>query len=193
MLKRPEAVAALKDFVVAVLYTDKHKQYREVQNRRFKEVSLPLYVVVGPDGAERSRLAGQINLAQFLDFLKKGENTTVGVVHPRLEPALAEAQATGKPVLLEFGDYTNSLSLIMRETVLKQAAVQAQLRKFVHARLLIDAGEEARKNRNLLMERFRAGSSPFYVTLGANGEERSRAQGRISEQEFLAFLEKGVK
>jgi thiol:disulfide interchange protein len=63
----------LKDFVVAALYTDVHPQYREVQNKRFKSISLPLYVVLGPDGQERSRLAGRISLDQFLEFLKKGQ------------------------------------------------------------------------------------------------------------------------
>lgn len=82
MLKRPEAAAALKDFVVAVLYTDKHTQYRQVMDKRFKEIALPLYVVVGPDGKERSRLAGQITLQEFLDFLKKGQETASTAEEP---------------------------------------------------------------------------------------------------------------
>ena len=65
----------MKDFVVAVLYTDKFTEYRKVMDKRFKAIALPLYVVVGPDGVERSRLAGQINLTEFLDFLKKGMDT----------------------------------------------------------------------------------------------------------------------
>jgi thiol:disulfide interchange protein len=64
----------MKEFVVAELYTDVHKQYRQVQNKRFKSVALPLYVVLGPDGQERARLAGRISLDQFLDFLRKGRN-----------------------------------------------------------------------------------------------------------------------
>ena len=65
----------MKEFVVAVLYTDQQTQYRSVMNKRFKEIALPLYIVVGPDGTERSRLAGQISLSQFLEFLKKGQET----------------------------------------------------------------------------------------------------------------------
>ena len=73
----------MREFVVAELYTDVHKQYREVQNKRFKSVSLPLYIVLGPDGTERSRLAGRITLDQFLEFLKKGRQETASIVEPR--------------------------------------------------------------------------------------------------------------
>ena len=69
---------------MAALYTDVHPQYRDVQNKRFKSISLPLYVVLGPDGKERSRLAGRISLDQFLEFLKKGQE------HASAGPADAE-------------------------------------------------------------------------------------------------------
>lgn len=61
---------------MAELYTDVHPQYRTVQNKRFKAIALPLYVVVGPDGKERSRLAGRITTEQFLEFLGKGRTET---------------------------------------------------------------------------------------------------------------------
>ena len=69
-------MSALREFVVAELYTDVHRQYRDIQNKRFKSIALPLYVVVGPDGRERSRLAGRITAEQFLEFLGKGRTET---------------------------------------------------------------------------------------------------------------------
>jgi hypothetical protein len=83
----------LKEFVVAELYTDVHQQYREIQSKRFKSIALPLYVVLGPDGKERSRLAGRVSLDQFLEFLKKGVN--------QVGKALEEARPAGNPVLVQ--------------------------------------------------------------------------------------------
>ena len=191
MLKRPEAAAALKDFVVAVLYTDKHTEYRKVMNKRFKEIALPLYIVVGPDGVERSRLAGQINLDEFLSFLKKGANPTVGKVHSTLEPALAEARSNGKPLFVEFSGFTKPKNLVMKERILKRPEVREVLKNFVLAELFVD-GRESKENLALMRERFRAVAPPVYVTMAPDGTVRSRLDGMASETEFLAFLERGI-
>jgi thiol:disulfide interchange protein len=69
----------LKDFVVAELYTDFHqwkKENSELLKSRFKTAALPLYVTLGPDGAERSRLAGVATTDEFIAFLKKGIAST---------------------------------------------------------------------------------------------------------------------
>jgi thiol:disulfide interchange protein len=174
--------------VVAALYTDVHPQYREVQNKRFKSISLPLYVVLGPDGKERSRLEGRITLNQFLDFLKKGQETASGIVHPTLEPALAEARSSRRPVFVEFA-VLRPESIANKERILKRGKVKDLLRKYVVAELWTDL---SRENRALLSERFHTISAPFYVTLGPEGEERSRLQGMATEADFLAFLEKGL-
>ena len=76
MIKQPEAAAALRDFIFAELYTDKDPRNRDILNDRFGTNALPLYVILGPDGKERARLAGQIGMAEFLAFLKKGQAST---------------------------------------------------------------------------------------------------------------------
>jgi thiol:disulfide interchange protein len=72
VISRTPAQEALKDFVFAELYTDKDPRNRDIQDQRFGTVALPLYVILGPDGRERVRLAGRITESQFLEFLKKG-------------------------------------------------------------------------------------------------------------------------
>jgi hypothetical protein len=70
----------LKDFVFAELYTDRkdpaHRAKDEanarVQEDRFATAALPLYVILGPDGRERTRLLGKTNVPDFVAFLKKG-------------------------------------------------------------------------------------------------------------------------
>lgn len=192
MLKRPEAATALKDFVVAALYTDKHTQYREVMDKRFKEIALPLYVVVGPDGKERSRLAGQINLPEFLEFLKKGSNST-GMSAPSLGRALAEARKAGKPVLLQFHSGTTPDGGAMKSPVLGRPAVEDLLRDFVVTELSIDGGERTPENLALMRDRFRSTKAPFYVILNPDGTERSRIEGTTTEAAFIVFLMKGLE
>ncbi len=70
-------------FVFAELYTDRNDVPQDVKNNKllreqFGSVALPLYVTLGPDGRERSRLVGTATVAQFIDFLKKGLETKVG-------------------------------------------------------------------------------------------------------------------
>lgn len=72
MISRPPAQEALREFIFAELYTDKHPSNRDIQDKRFGTVALPLYVILGPDGRERERLAGRITEPQFLGFLKRG-------------------------------------------------------------------------------------------------------------------------
>ena len=72
MISRPPAQEALKDFVFAELYTDRYPKNREIQDKRFGTVALPLYLILSPDGKELGRLAGRITEASFLEFLKKG-------------------------------------------------------------------------------------------------------------------------
>lgn len=71
----------LKKFVFAELYTDRlndskwsevDKENRRIQKERFASVALPLYVILGPDDKERSRLTGMSTTGEFLEFLKKG-------------------------------------------------------------------------------------------------------------------------
>jgi thiol:disulfide interchange protein len=72
VISRRPAQEALKDYIFAELYTDKHPANRDIQDKRFGTVALPLYVILGTDGKERDRLAGRITESQFLEFLKKG-------------------------------------------------------------------------------------------------------------------------
>ena len=79
MIAQGSVQELLKSFVFAELYTDRkdvHKPKDEenarVQESRFADVALPLYVIVGPDGQERARLRGKTTIPEFTEFLKKG-------------------------------------------------------------------------------------------------------------------------
>ena len=79
VIAQKEVQDVLKEFVFAELYTDGTK-WKEANAKllreRFKSAALPLYVTLGPDGSERSRLEGVVSTGEFLAFLKQGLNRT---------------------------------------------------------------------------------------------------------------------
>ncbi len=83
VLREGPVRSLLRQFVFAELYTDRQtvaadEQNRRLQKERFGSIALPLYVTVGPDGAERSRLEGQVPAETFIEFLKKGLDGKTG-------------------------------------------------------------------------------------------------------------------
>jgi len=82
VLAEGEVRNVLREFVFAELYTDgdaaHEKENARIQKERFGTPALPLYITVGPDGRERSRLVGLANMQEFLDFLKKGLERQTG-------------------------------------------------------------------------------------------------------------------
>src|SRR5262245_27031270 len=70
---------ALAGFVVEELAVDaagSEKGLVEYMRERLRSLASPLYVIFGPDGAERSRLAGIASEGKFLAFLEKGLSPT---------------------------------------------------------------------------------------------------------------------
>jgi hypothetical protein len=76
VLSEKDVRDVLSKFVVTDLYTDRDRkedrENRRLQEERFKSAALPLYVILGPDGQERSRLASLTSKEKFLLFLENG-------------------------------------------------------------------------------------------------------------------------
>lgn len=76
VIARPAVQDLLKNFVYAELWTDRDRETDRENARLLKErfgtAALPLYVVLGPDDRERSRLEGVSGVDGFVEFLKKG-------------------------------------------------------------------------------------------------------------------------
>ncbi|HMF11214.1 MAG TPA: hypothetical protein VKE94_02880 [Gemmataceae bacterium] len=100
MFSKPEIKGLLDQFVVVDLYTDKVPAYvmrpattvsenKQLQDERFGDERLPLYVILKPDGKEGEEVAryeeGKINKVDaFAEFLRKplaanGNGTRVGM------------------------------------------------------------------------------------------------------------------
>jgi thiol:disulfide interchange protein DsbD len=120
-------------------------------------------------------------------------------VFARFQPALDEAKKASKPVFLEFTGASCTNCQIMKGTVLASAPVKALLSNFVFAELYTDRLENPRfqagdeENRKILLDRFGISALPAYITLGPDGIERSRIEGKVPEGEFLEFLKKGLQ
>jgi hypothetical protein len=82
VLAEPEVRALLEKFEIAELFTDQDlaadEENRKLQRERFKTPALPLYVTIGPDDVERSRVMGVVSKNTFLQFLKKGLEAAAG-------------------------------------------------------------------------------------------------------------------
>ena len=78
VLSLNEVKGELRRFVVAELYTDRKGNPKDEVNKdlllnTFHSGSLPLYLVLTPDGTELSRLAtGAAGKKEFLAFLRRG-------------------------------------------------------------------------------------------------------------------------
>ena len=116
--------------------------------------------------------------------------------HTDLDEALAESEATGKPVFVVFKSHTCSVCKQMEATVLSSAAVMDRLSDdFVIAHLYVDDKTEdaefrtlGRRYRDLEMRQFASASQPLYAVVDAEGNTLSGPIGSCSEEEFLNFL-----
>lgn len=84
---RPEVAAELKKFVTVRLYTDKEdaqsQRYAEMQAKRFKQTTLPLYVILSPDEKEVGQAPYTPNAPQFVSFLQSGQSQAQQVAENR--------------------------------------------------------------------------------------------------------------
>jgi thiol:disulfide interchange protein DsbD len=83
VLASPVVRAEIRNFVFGELYTDRRSdpRFREIDTEnarvlkeKFGSAALPVYITLGPDGAQRSFIEGKVSEAEFLEFLRKGLN-----------------------------------------------------------------------------------------------------------------------
>ena len=115
--------------------------------------------------------------------------------HPTLEPALAQAAATGRPVFVDFTGYTCINCRWMEKKVFAEKNVfQAFRERFVLAQLYTDGGEFSEQNQQLQIERFRTLALPYYVILSPDNAVLAKHAGIMpSPTDFLAWLAQGER
>jgi thiol:disulfide interchange protein DsbD len=107
-----------------------------------------------------------------------------------LVAGLRKAQASGKPVLIDFTGYTCVNCRWMEKHVFAERTVYETLRdRFVLVQLYTDGGANGDENQRLQIDRFRTIALPYYVVLSADDALLGRHAGITpSPEAFLAFL-----
>jgi thiol:disulfide interchange protein len=104
ILNRPEIVAELKNFVLLELYTDggpAAEANSKMQVEKFKNVALPLYVILDPDEKLVAKFEGLTHdAAAYLAFLKS-KPTTAAAAPAAIAPFDPKTLA-GKPAVVNF-------------------------------------------------------------------------------------------
>ena len=113
------------------------------------------------------------------------------------EEALAYAQQTGKPMLLDFTGYGCVNCRKMEAFVLANDSVKARIQNYVFVELYVDDrldkdadGEsEGNENSRLQRERFGSNAQPFYVQLDAKGNQVAEPIAFTTDpMEFINWL-----
>ncbi len=107
-----------------------------------------------------------------------------------LDAALAQAQAQGKRVFVDFTGYTCVNCRWMEKNVFAHPDVLARFQEdFVLVQLYTDGGADAEANQQMQIERFNTVALPLYVVLDANDQVQARHAGILKPVEaFLKFL-----
>ena len=229
MFSKPEIKGLLDQYVVVELYTDKIPPFvmrpattvaenKQLQDERFGDERLPLYVILKPDGKDGKEVAryeeGKINkIDAFAEFLRTPlEQAKAGSLQPKnvakaplgdLKVGLEEARQSRRLVLLEFAAITDTNSAFNDVTVLTRRDVREITDRYVLVRLFIDRvppdvpqpASSADANRELLQDHFGTSQEPFYVVLKPGGEFGTEVaryeEGKIRDVEsFKSFLSK---
>lgn len=115
-----------------------------------------------------------------------------------LEDALAESEATGKPIFLSFKSHTCSVCKMMESNVLNDGEVLDILKnEFIIANLYVDDKTEdaeyktlGKRLREYEMKKFQSASQPLYAIIDADENIISGPTGKCEKEEFLEFLRK---
>lgn len=110
------------------------------------------------------------------------------------EAALAEAQAAGKPVFIDFTGYACTNCRWMEANIFPEKEVHALLKQFVRLQLYTDGrGEKYKRNRDLQEARFGTVALPLYAVLSPDGEEIAHFPGMTRDVDvFVRFLKQGI-
>ena len=107
-----------------------------------------------------------------------------------MEEAQTLAAQVNKPIFLEFTGYTCVNCRWMEQNVLALKSVHSQLKNdFILVRLFTDGGDDAKKNLNYQIDKFKTIALPYYVKLDNDSSVIAAFSGiSLKPQEFIDFL-----
>jgi len=164
---------------------------------------LSLYMLPGLLGAPLGNLdaylpprrATDVGLVALLQGSGNGENGAEMSWHEDPDAAFAEAQATGRPVFIDFTGYTCTNCRQMEATVFPHPEVARRLQSdFVRLRLYTDDASVGPEWQRYQLQLTGTVALPTYAIVAPEGGPLlARHTGMASVEEFLAFLEEGSR
>lgn len=161
---------------------------------------LSLYLLPGLLGAPLGRLdaylpprkANDVGLAALFQAGGMAPVADLFDWHEAIEPAFAEAKASGKPVFVDFTGYTCTNCREMEANVFPHPEVARRLREqFVRLRLYTDDVTEGPAWQRYQLQLTATVALPTYAIVSPEGQLLARHVGMASAEEFVAFLDRG--
>jgi thiol:disulfide interchange protein DsbD len=161
-------------------------------------LAISFYLLTGLFGARLGEL--ESFLPPETETSRSSFNNSKSPAEPRwtnndFEGALKQAKAENKMVFVDFTGYTCTNCRWMEANMFPKREVEAELNKFVLARLYTDGnGEIYEKQQQFQEQTFQTVALPFYAIFDADGKSIATFPGLTrNAQEFVDFLQKSQK
>jgi thiol:disulfide interchange protein len=176
---KPERLGALRMFAAVV------------------SLAVSFYLLTGLFGAKLGELESFLppDVDRASAKLANGSGAEPAWTSNNYEAVLARAKAENKPVFIDFTGYTCTNCRWMEANVFPKPEVEAELDKFVLARLYTDGeGEVYERQQQMEQDRFGTVALPFYAILDSDGKMVATFPGLTrNTAEFVDFLKKAQK
>lgn len=162
-------------------------------------LAISFYLLTGLFGAKLGTLESFLppETEAAANFFNKssGEKLDWKQFENNLDGALAKAKAENKRVFIDFTGYTCTNCRWMEANVFPKREVEAELEKFVLARLYTDDGSENNtKQQDFQQKTFQNVALPYYAVIDADGKTIAAFPGLTRNvPEFVNFLQKSQK
>lgn len=160
-------------------------------------LSMSFYLLTGLFGAKLGELESFLPPDLETNSFRASGNSKEELkwIDNDLEKALAQAKSENKRVFIDFTGYTCTNCRWMEANVFVKKEVEAEMSKFVLARLFTDGeGEIYEKQQKYQETNFQTVALPYYAILEADGKTVSTFPGLTrNAAEFVDFLQKANK
>ena len=157
-------------------------------------LAISFYLLTGLFGAKLGELESFLppDLENSSARFFGGKTDELKWIDNDLDKALAQAKAENKRVFIDFTGYTCTNCRWMEANIFVKKEVEAEMSKFVLARLYTDGEGEIYERQQQFQEKtFQTVALPFYAILGSDGKTVSTFPGLTrNAPEFIDFLRK---
>ncbi len=112
--------------------------------------------------------------------------------HEEVEPAIAEARATGKNVFIDFTGYTCTNCRLMEKNMFPRPEIHDLLGKYVRVKLYTDDRKKGAERQEFQARHFNTVALPYYAVVTPDMEVLGKAEYSTDAVAFATFLKSGL-